>query len=306
MKFMKFSTSNLFNTPQKWAYWLLSIIIIFVVYFLLLDHFAPSTDDATVQAYVINVTSYDQGKIIQLDAKENQSVQKGDLLFVLDPKPYEYAYLKAKSNFDYAQAHFLALKKSYDQGAISRDQFLSARSDYLTAFEALQTASLDLTHTKVYAEESGYITNLQVRVGSYINAGGAALTLIDKTHFWIQANLKENDLERVLPGQKVKFSLNNLPAKVFIGQVETIGPGVSTSDNGEGSLLPNIEKTNNWVNLAQRFPVRVSIDDFPKNLLNHLRVGTTAIITVYTTDNKIINAFADLNQWIRTTAQYLY
>lgn len=353
-----------FNSPRKWAYWMLGFVIIMTAYFLILDRFAPSTDDATVQAYVINVTSYDDGKIVSLAIKDDEIVKQGALLFSLDKKPYLYALNKAKTNlaltqqmvevdqqavdasqaklkeaqasFDYEHAHFQSMASLYQTGAISRDNFekarqldsvayqsvIAAQKDLLAAQETLgpslngvnihvqesqadlDTAQLNYDHADVYAPSNGYVTNLQIRLGSYISAGGRAMTLIDKSHFWIQANFKENDLGRIQKGQFAFVTINNYPGQIFHSTVESMGWGVNTPDNGMDALLPTIDKTNNWVNLAQRFPVKLTVDQISAE--HPLRVGATAIVTVFTTQNTLIEFFASLNQWIRAYAQYLY
>ncbi len=362
---LKSGFKSCFNSPRKWAYWMLGSVIIITVYFLILDRFAPSTDDATVQAYVINVTSYDSGKIVNLAVKANQKVKKNDLLFSLEKSQYLYLLNKAQAelalteqtvqadqeavqtaqaklksaqaNFNYEHQHFQSLTALYKTAAISRDAFEQAQEADTVADQSviqaqrnvlmaeallgpsvngvnihvldsqadLNTAKLNYGYTDVYAPANGYVANLQVRLGSYISAAGNAMTLIDSDHFWVQANFKENDLSLIQSGQPAWLTINNYPGEIFHSRVDSLGWGVNTPDNGFNVLLPTIDKTNNWVNLAQRFPVRMTVDNIP--MRGHpLRVGATAIVTVFTGQNSIINFFASLNQWIRAYSQYLY
>src|ERR1700761_3124274 len=58
----------------------------------------PRTDDASVRANFIEIVAEVSGKVTELPAKDNEFVKKGALLFVIDPRPYEYALQQALSD----------------------------------------------------------------------------------------------------------------------------------------------------------------------------------------------------------------
>src|SRR5215469_7489494 len=58
----------------------------------------PQTDDATMRANFIGVAPHASGHIVQLLVKDNQFVREGDLLFTIDPRPYEHTVARAKAN----------------------------------------------------------------------------------------------------------------------------------------------------------------------------------------------------------------
>src|SRR5580704_2835418 len=58
----------------------------------------PRTDDATVRANFIEIVAEVSGRLVDLPAKDNAFVKKGDLLFAIDPRPYEYALRQALSD----------------------------------------------------------------------------------------------------------------------------------------------------------------------------------------------------------------
>ena len=60
--------------------------------------------------------------------------------------------------------------------------------------------------------------------------------------------------------------------------MESIGWGVTSEDASLDTGLPTIQKTLNWVRLAQRFPVRILLDNPPDNLM---RIGATAVVVVH-------------------------
>ena len=72
----------------------------------------PETDDATVRANFIGVAPQASGHIVELHVKDNQFVKEGDLLFLIDPRPYEHAVERAKANLVLTRKEVDALEKS--------------------------------------------------------------------------------------------------------------------------------------------------------------------------------------------------
>jgi membrane fusion protein, multidrug efflux system len=73
----------------------LSILLLIVI---LQTDLHPRTDDASVRANLIEIVPEVSGRLVQLPVKDNAFVKKGDLLFVIDPRPYEYALNQALSD----------------------------------------------------------------------------------------------------------------------------------------------------------------------------------------------------------------
>ena len=95
----------------------------------------------------------------------------------------------------------------------------------------LADARLNLEWTRIYAPANGYVTNVQLRDGSYAYAGKPVLTFIDAEQWWVVANYRENCLERIRAGQPVGLTFNTYPGRVFSGTVQSVGWGV---DEGQG------------------------------------------------------------------------
>ncbi len=82
---------------RTWVLLLLGVIAALVAYYVLSDRYTPFTTDAYVQAYVIQVAPRVAGQVVAVHVQENQAVRKGQLLFEIDPRPFEHraAYLEA-------------------------------------------------------------------------------------------------------------------------------------------------------------------------------------------------------------------
>ena len=89
---------RLMLSARAWVLFVLSVIAVLVLYYVLSDRRTPFTTDAYVQAYVVQVAARVEGQVVGVHVQENQAVKKGELLFEIDPRPFEYrvALLEAK------------------------------------------------------------------------------------------------------------------------------------------------------------------------------------------------------------------
>jgi multidrug resistance efflux pump len=145
----------------------------------------------------------------------------------------------------------------------------------------LDQAKLDLEFTRVRAPVDGYVTNLNLRMGSQAVANQPALALVDINSYWVDAYFRENTIEDIGPGDKAIVTLMSYPDKPLEGHVNSLGWGISQQDGSTGfELLPTISPTFEWIRLAQRVPVRIHLDSVPEGVA--LRVGTTGSVLVKT------------------------
>ncbi len=149
------------------------------------------------------------------------------------------------------------------------------------ALAALEEAELNLEFTKVKAPVDGYITNLNLRLGSNAAANQPILALIDVNSYWVHGFFRENFIANIQKGDKAIITLMTYPDTPLEGYVDSLGWGIAQQDGSTGAnLLPNVSPTFEWIRLAQRVPVRVHLSNVPEGI--DLRVGTTASVLVRT------------------------
>jgi multidrug resistance efflux pump len=165
----------------------------------------------------------------------------------------------------------------------------------------LEVAQLDLEWTHVPSPANGFVTNVQLHEGDYIQVGSPAITCIDSDHWWVVANFRENSLENVRPGQRVGLTINTYPGRIFPGVVDSVGWGVDQGQGAPSGELPNVTEPKNWIRLAQRFQVRI-IPEMPPEY--PLRVGATASAAVYTRDDYWLNGVTHLWQRIEAALEH--
>ncbi|HHX8269902.1 TPA: HlyD family secretion protein [Vibrio diabolicus] len=255
----------------------------------------PWTRDGHVSAYIVSITPRVTGQVIKVYVEDNSQVNAGDLLFEIDPNIYKAAYHKALAAQKQAIA-LLAKAKNEEQRALELEKRTPGAVSVLTlnnlnnavetaianvelAKANVEEAKLNLDYTKVYAPTNGYITNFNLRTGSQVVANSPVVALIDEDSFWIEGYFKETDLVGVDPQDIAYVTLMMHDEMVLEGKIKSIGYGIAKQDGSTGNdLLPNVNPNFQWIRLAQRIPIKVKLDNLPKDF--QLRVGMTASIKI--------------------------
>ena len=145
----------------------------------------------------------------------------------------------------------------------------------------LEQAELNLEFTRVVAPVDGYVTNLNLRLGSQAVANQPLLAFVDVNSFWVHGFLRETSVARIGPGDRAIVTLMSYPDKPIEGVVDSLAWGIAQEDDSPGfEMLPNVSPTFEWIRLAQRVPVRIHLEAMPEGVA--LRVGTTASVLVMT------------------------
>ncbi len=270
------------------------VIMLLAVYYIASDRITPMTRDAYVQATVIPVAPLVSGEVTEVLVKNDSLVKKGDPLFRIDPRAFQYDVDRLQAKLDQTQ-----LKSGQPDDPPAND---NAETRQIEA--ELAIARLRLTQTTVRASTDGVVDDMQLQAGAYATVGKAVMTLVDASRWWIVANYEENALSVIREGQTVEFGLYMFPGHVFAGRVESIGWGVERGQGFATGDLPQIENPSRWVSLSQRFQVRIA----PSGPIAQqpLRVGATARVVVFSSDAGVMNVLARLLMRLSTTTDYLY
>jgi multidrug resistance efflux pump len=197
------------------------------------------------------------------------------------------AYVNQKANAD---AQLLQMQASLSE---AKANLAKARADLGAPGEQnaqvrqakaeVRSAELNLEFTQKKAPVDGYVTNLNLRLGSQAVENQPILALVDVNSYWVTGFFRENYIEGIRKGDRAIVTLMSYPDKPLEGRVNSLGWGIAQDDGSTGfDLLPTISPTFEWIRLAQRVPVRIHIDldKLPEGI--KLRVGTTASVLVMT------------------------
>jgi multidrug resistance efflux pump len=343
----------------------LATLLVLFVYHVLSDRYTPYTSQARVETFLTQVAPEVAGDVLEVRVKDNSAVKKGQILFRIDPEPYEVSVRSAEANLavalqgadvsvaDVAAARAQLRKQQVDlaankelsgivtdlveKRALAETQGIRARAEVgrtaadLTRAEAelrralanlgspgmnnpkvrqalasLDQARLDLRNTEVRAPTDGIVTNLRLASGQYVAPGQPVLSFLESGPRWISADLRENQLGNVKPGQEVSIALDIMPGKLFHGRVHSIGWGVSQGDEAPTGQLSAMPADQGWLRDPQRFPVRISMlpDEAKEAGIDAGRSGAQANVIIFTSDRSVLNPIGRM--WIKIVALLSY
>lgn len=249
------------------------------------------TRDGRVRADVVMVAPDVGGLVSRIFVVDNQFVHKGDILYQIDEVRFHHALHEAqaiaqtrKAEFE-MKKHQAARRLAADNEVVSaenKDDALYdaqiARAKYEEAMTQVETEKLNLERSAVRAPTDGWVSNLLLRKGDYVQAGEKRLAMVTAGSFWIYGYFEEHKLSLIHTGDRAQMKM--LGTKYTLkGHVESIARGISDRDNvTDGRLLANVNPIFTWVRLAQRIPVRIHIDEVPKGM--NLSAGMTCSVTI--------------------------
>ena len=301
-------------------------------YYWLTSGGSVSTDDAFVKQDIVSVSAQVNGPIAEVLVKDGDQVKRGQVLFRIDPQPYQVALEQAQAQLAAAQLQTTQLRTQaagtgadivgeqanlkIKQNALARQQALlkqgvTTRADYEDAVNEVKTAEqdladararaanahaaiapgeqpsiaqakaavdkaqLELDRTAIRAPMDGVVENADnLQVGQMAVTGVGMLSLVHSKAAWVEANFKEKDVGRMVPGQRAKIEVDAYPGVDFPAHVESVGAGTGS----QFSLLPAQNANGNWVKVTQRVPVRIAFDKTPsKPMIAGLSVNATVI-----------------------------
>ncbi len=252
---------------------------------------SPWTRDGRVRADVVNIAPDVAGLVTDVAVRDNQFVHRGDLLFRIDTEHYRHVLAQAQAQVDQRKL-MLEMKRgqasrraALDDQVISRENredtsllASSANAEYAIALAQLDQAKLNVERTTVRSPVDGWVSNLLVRPGDFAQVGAAKLAVIDQHSFWVYGYFEEQKLALMHVGDPAEIRLLGND-QLLQGHVESIARGITDRDNPtDVRLLANVNPSFNWVRLAQRVPVRISLDKVPKDLI--LVAGMTCSVVV--------------------------
>jgi RND family efflux transporter MFP subunit len=254
----------------------------------------PWTRDGRVRAEVVAVAPDVSGLVSDVLVHDNQRVQKGDVLFRIDQERFKLALRHAEATLagrvaalevtskDLTRYRTLDAKNNI---AVSKQQFenvsgqqAQAQAAFDQALAERDLARLNLQRSEVRASVNGWMTNFELRPGSYVTAGKGVAALVDEDSLHVDGYFEETKLPMIHIGDRAAVRLMGETQDLY-GHVQGIARGIEDRDRSSGAnLLANVNPTFNWVRLAQRIPVRIELDKPPPDV--RLVAGRTATVVI--------------------------
>ncbi|MBY7995993.1 HlyD family secretion protein [Vibrio fluvialis] len=351
-------------TPdQKFARWIKysSFVFVFVfAYFLVADLAMPLTPQAMATRVVTKVSPRVSGQISEIYVKNNQTVYKGDVLFQIDPAPYQLAVEQAQLNLERtmqsndqldasivaaqadvtaavivsdqktreynrlntlfnrngtsqqlrddaqssataAKANLAAARARLKELQVSRGNTDDSNVSVRVAQNQLDQAKLNLSYTKVMAENDGVVTNLQLEAGTYAAAGSPLIAQVDN-QVDVIADFREKSLRHLSTDSDALIAFDSKPGQVFEARVSSVDAGVSSGQFDANGLLASPTSSTRWVRDAQRMRLHLALSD---EQLQKLPAGARATVQLLP-ENSVFNLLAKIQIRFLSALHYIY
>lgn len=251
----------------------------------------PWTRDGRIKADVVQVAPDVSGQVTKINVIDNQTINVGDVLFEIDTARFELALRQAQAAEESARVTLAQAIREAKRNRELKDLVATevteqgqsrveeAQAALLEAIVNRDKAQLDLDRTKVIAAVDGIVTNLNLRVGSYVTVSTPVMALVDRNSYYAEGYFEETKLPNIEEGDRATVRLMS-DDEVLEGHVHSISRGIEDRERTTGGkLMQNINPAFNWVRLVQRIPVRIEFDKIPDNI--KLVSGQTVTIEVF-------------------------
>jgi multidrug resistance efflux pump len=247
--------------------------------------FQPYSTDVRVYQPVVEIVPRVTGRVVELAVEANQNVKAGDLLFRVDPDPFQYEVDRLTANLRLKKIILedaKALTGAQVAAEIKRDR---AQAEYDQTRAQLESARWSLQQATVVSPADGIITNLSLRPGQVASqlASMAVMSVIKTGERMVIASYPQSALPFVRVDDPVEIAFDRLPGQILTGRVMDLVPGT-----GQGQLSPSGQLMS-WTDtpVPGRFGVSLALDEASPQ--DELPAGASGAAAIYTDRGNMIS-----------------
>ena len=265
---------------KQTLWWKLSPIVWFLIlligFFIPMQFWAPSGPLLVVQ-YSVQIVPNVQGEVIEVPVEQDVPLKKGDVLFRIDPTPYEAAVQQTRAQLELARTRLDQSKRLAERaaGSVYDVQQFTAQVEQLEG--ALKNAEFNLEQTTVRAPADGYVTNAALRPGARVVSFpfAQAMAFVETGEPIIATQIFQGHLRYVKPGQPAEIAFKMYPGRVYDAEVEYVLPASAVGQvplSGFAAAPQEVAHGPFWV--------RLKLSE--EALALDLPVGATGAVAIYT------------------------
>jgi RND family efflux transporter MFP subunit len=214
------------------------------------------------------------GEVIDVPVEGNTALKTGDVLFRIDPVPYEAQVRAIEAQLKLSATRLAQMTQLFERDS-GRGFDVEQRQSEVDQLKAqLESAKWNLDKTTVRAPADGYATNVALRKGARV-ASSPVMAFIDTSQTLVGVEISQNDARYVAAGQPVEITFNFEPGIVRTGKVETVFQAISTGQaQVSGTAVAPTEIQ------SAPFVIRMKLDD--GDLAKRLPAGSTGTAAIFT------------------------
>lgn len=275
--------------------------------------FAPTAADGRAFQYVIPIVPNVSGTVIEVPIEGTEELKKGDVLFKIDPTPYQFTVDQLQASIDQAEAQkrLSEIEVERASGLVRASAGAQSQLDQWNAQLASNIASIasltaqlgkaqwQLDETVVRAPYDGIVFNLQLRPGNFVTSMPVAssMSFVSTEIRPVIASFSQSAIRYIKKGDKVEMVFRSRPGKVYSGYVNRIARGSGSSQisaSGQLPIMTGAPENSRWV-----VGVRFDNDDEAESLPQS---AGASIIAVYTDKGKPVHVISKvvmrMNAWM--------
>jgi len=172
----------------------------------------------------VSIIPMTSGEVTSVHVKIGDKVSKGTLLFELDKGQIAASYNQADSSYNFAKTSYERMSVLYKEGAVSLMDFEQSKVQYESARASYTLASEAYGNANVRSPIDGFVTSLNISVGSMASLGVPAASIADVSSLVINTNISEYLVGQIKTGDTVEIYISTLGEKTFTGTVTAFSP----------------------------------------------------------------------------------
>jgi len=272
------------NVIRLTLFWKLSpvlwMVALMVGLFIPMQFWAPA-GSAVVAQYSVPIVPNVSGQVIEVNAEPNVDLNKGDLLFKIDPTPFIASRDQVLAKLELANIRLADAQALVKTNAISKSRVEQYEAQVKQYTAALAGAEYNLAQTEVRAPSDGFVTNLALRPGTRVASFpiSQAMAFVESGEKMLGAQISQSYLRYVKPGHAAEVTFKLYPGKVFNATVDYV---VKASSAGQISVSGSMAAPREIKPVP--FVVRLKLTD--ETMMKTLPAGAMASVAIYSTTGK--------------------
>lgn len=202
------------------------------------------------------------GSIHEISVFEGDYVKKGQKITSLKNPDFillQQEFLTASAQAEFLEKEYKRQEKLVSQEAASEKKFEQSKADYLSMKSQLEATKAKLTLLDVDTDEllksgiktyleikspiNGYVTNMNVNLGTYVGEGESVCQIINKSEIMLLLTAYEKDLAHLNIGDTLDFTVNGIKDTTFNAEITSIDQTVNT-ENRSINVYAKVKQTN--------------------------------------------------------------
>lgn len=232
---------------------------------------------ALVLRHSVSIVPDVAGEVIDVPVAANTPLKAGDVLFRIDPVPYEAQVKGIEAQLKLSDMRLAQMTQLFERDAGRAFDVQQRQSEVDQLSAQRDGARWNLDKTIVRAPADGYVTNVALRKGARVAnlPLSPVMAFIDTSDTIVGVEIAQNDARYLRAGQPVEVTFKFFPGKIYTGRVESILQAVATGQTQTSgvAVMPQAVQ-------SAPFVARVKLDD--AGIAARLPAGSAGDAAIFT------------------------